>query len=1089
MSQSARQRNLFAAEDFTVIYDSFKQSNFQSYDYDTIKNAMVDYIRNKYPENFNDWIKSSEFVSLIELMAFMGHNLAFRADLAVRENFLSTAERRESVLRISDYLGYNAARQFPASGFLKIKTIKTTQNVFDIKGKTLKNKVISYFDSANPTTYQDFLLIMNEIFGRNARFGSPIDSANINGIDTQLYKLNTVFSDRITIPFRGLVNGINQQFEIHNVTFSENNDQVIEPSPNPLSGFNIIYKNDRQGLGSTNTGFFVGFKQGVLQSSDFKITNPIPNMAIDISNQNINNSDVWVQNINTNGYISAEWTKLEKTFGVSALFNALDKNIRKVFSVKTLDNNAISVVFGDGTFSEIPNDTIRVWYRTSVNQSYILNPDDIGSISFTINYTGTDNNEYTATITADLEESVTNASAAESLISIKENAGRVFATQDRMVTAADYNIYPLSVTNNVIKIKSINRTYSGHSRFIPQNDPTGQYQNVNIFGDDGYLYTQNVLAQDVLPLPTTFTDTQIYDLYIKKVIEDPEIINFYYQNYTPYNVLYPTTGTPPIEIASSYFVWQQLTSGQGASSGYLTRIETVGSDQVNQVKRIGVLSDSVELRQFNRGSIVLFSNADNTENIWARVIDTYQDGLGLDDVNGTPTGIDINGFGSIKLSKPVPDKFVVRKIYPGYNKRFSQSEKNDITNEIKNKNTFGLRYDAVNMKWKVITSVNLANLVDGSENTYSTQYAGNSSGNNLDNSWILRFDYRSTRWTITTRKFRVIFGSDKTVRFYNPNGKLKFNVETGKPEKDKVRLLAINSKPSPNPNNEPLGEYVDMFISSYFTEPNGYTDDHKVIMTTADADNDGYPDNPISLANILGSNTITLATFTDEDYSYVAYSPTGTVTANGRADLKFQWTKISDMNKRIDPSISNIIDTFVLTSNYDNAYRRWLSTDKNMFTKPNPPTNSELSLQFSGLDTKKSISDTVIYRSVKYRTIFGKTADIGLQGNFRVVKSAGTSLTDTEIKSRILDNIQSFFNINNWDFGETFYFTELAAYIHNRMSGIVGSIVIVPVQEGSSFGNLFQVTPNSDELFIPDVTLENIEIVTAYTEDNLRIRR
>ena len=99
MSQIARQRNLFAAEDFTVIYDSFKQANFQSYDYDTIRTAMVDYIKNRYPENFNDWIKSSEFVALVELMSFLGHNLAFRADLAVRENFLSTAERRESVLQ------------------------------------------------------------------------------------------------------------------------------------------------------------------------------------------------------------------------------------------------------------------------------------------------------------------------------------------------------------------------------------------------------------------------------------------------------------------------------------------------------------------------------------------------------------------------------------------------------------------------------------------------------------------------------------------------------------------------------------------------------------------------------------------------------------------------------------------------------------------------------------------------------------------------------------------------------------------------------------------------------------------------------
>jgi hypothetical protein len=88
-----------------------------------------------------------------------------------------------------------------------------------------------------------------------------------------------------------------------------------------------------------------------------------------------------------------------------------------------------------------------------------------------------------------------------------------------------------------------------------------------------------------------------------------------------------------------------------------------------------------------------------------------------------------------------------------------------------------------------------------------------------------------------------------------------------------------------------------------------------------------------------------------------------------------------------------------------------------------------------------------------------------------------------------MENIQNFFDINNWDFGETFYFTEMAAYIHNKMAGIVGSMVIVPVQESSAFGNLFQVTPNSDELFIPDVSLDNIELVTSYTEDNLRIRR
>ena len=139
MAQGARQSSLFSAEDFSVVYESFSEANFQAYDYETIRNAMVDYINRNYPENYNDWINSSEFVSLIELMSFLGHNLAFRSDLASRENFLSTAERRESALRIAEFLGYNPTRNVVASGFLKLESVFTTEAVFDSSGNSLNN--------------------------------------------------------------------------------------------------------------------------------------------------------------------------------------------------------------------------------------------------------------------------------------------------------------------------------------------------------------------------------------------------------------------------------------------------------------------------------------------------------------------------------------------------------------------------------------------------------------------------------------------------------------------------------------------------------------------------------------------------------------------------------------------------------------------------------------------------------------------------------------------------------------------------------------------------------------------------------------
>jgi len=78
------------------------------------------YLRQNYPEDFNDYIESSEYLALIDLIAFLGQNLSFRIDLNARENFLETAERRESVIRLANLISYNATRNQAANGHIKI---------------------------------------------------------------------------------------------------------------------------------------------------------------------------------------------------------------------------------------------------------------------------------------------------------------------------------------------------------------------------------------------------------------------------------------------------------------------------------------------------------------------------------------------------------------------------------------------------------------------------------------------------------------------------------------------------------------------------------------------------------------------------------------------------------------------------------------------------------------------------------------------------------------------------------------------------------------------------------------------------------
>ena len=129
MSTTDRQNRLLLAEDWKTIYQSFRYADFQSYDFDNLRRTMITYIRENYPEDFNDYIESSEYLALIDLIAFLGQNLAFRTDLNARENFIETADRRESILRLARLISYNANRNIPANGLLKIESVSTTEDV------------------------------------------------------------------------------------------------------------------------------------------------------------------------------------------------------------------------------------------------------------------------------------------------------------------------------------------------------------------------------------------------------------------------------------------------------------------------------------------------------------------------------------------------------------------------------------------------------------------------------------------------------------------------------------------------------------------------------------------------------------------------------------------------------------------------------------------------------------------------------------------------------------------------------------------------------------------------------------------------
>jgi hypothetical protein len=96
-------------------------------------------------------------------------------------------------------------------------------------------------------------------------------------------------------------------------------------------------------------------------------------------------------------------------------------------------------------------------------------------------------------------------------------------------------------------------------------------------------------------------------------------------------------------------------------------------------------------------------------------------------------------------------------------------------------------------------------------------------------------------------------------------------------------------------------------------------------------------------------------------------------------------------------------------------------------------------------------------------------------------------LTDSEVKSKVVAAIDKFFTPGNFGFGEIFYFTELAAYIHTSLNTDLNSVVIVPISTGSKFGTLFQIQPDRNEVVTSVASVNDIIVINEITDSNIRI--
>jgi len=429
--------------------------------------------------------------------------------------------------------------------------------------------------------------------------------------------------------------------------------------------------------------------------------------------------------------------------------------------------------------------------------------------------------------------------------------------------------------------------------------------------------------------------------------------------------------------------------------------------------------------------------------------------------------------------------------------------------------------------------ITAANLDTGS--IFSLDDAGDITLSNQDASWWFKFENDGNTYTVSYRKLDYIFESEGDNKFHYDKTERIYDYVSGKSVKDTVKVLRSNIIPS---TGLPVGYPIAWQVVDTVEESDGYQDNRKVKVGFYDDDDDGVVDNP-DIFDILvepDTNVSTKFVFFEKYNSYdniERYRPYASsnfvVTENesditlpgtysdgqlfyfyseeenvikkystdsglletttdyyarkGRGSMEFQYKHNAGQGIRIDPSQTNIMDVYMLERSYDQLYRTWLSQGGE---QPLPSTADQLRISYSGmLDPLKGLSDQIIYHPVKYKILFGNQADEEFQATFKVVKNSSTNVTNAVIKTRVIRAINEFFALNNFDFGDTFYFTELAAYIHNELAPDLLTVVIVPNQAEQSFGSLFQISGAADEIFISGATVDNVEIIDAIGANQL----
>tara|TARA_X000001388_G_scaffold75652_1_gene70961 strand:- start:8342 stop:10141 length:1800 start_codon:yes stop_codon:yes gene_type:complete len=97
-----------------------KLINYTSRDFNNIKQSLVDYAKRYYPDNFKDFSDASFGSLMLDTVSYMGDVLSFYLDYQTNESFIDTAIEYNNILRLGEQVGYKEKLRANSFGIVSL---------------------------------------------------------------------------------------------------------------------------------------------------------------------------------------------------------------------------------------------------------------------------------------------------------------------------------------------------------------------------------------------------------------------------------------------------------------------------------------------------------------------------------------------------------------------------------------------------------------------------------------------------------------------------------------------------------------------------------------------------------------------------------------------------------------------------------------------------------------------------------------------------------------------------------------------------------------------------------------------------------